>query len=493
MITLNDYAAGDNSGFLGGEAAGQAELLKAMQAGQITGRDTTGLTLTQEPLKVESLEKTLKLLESRAKDIKLFNAFPKMTAYNTVEEFIQLVSYGNQRGGFYAEGELSDVEDSKYVRRSEHIKYIQVTGEVTLQAQMVKSYVDAMAQEVKNKMMWVTRKANSALAKGDADIIPEEFNSIYKQHAAVGSTSDFLYSTFEAYYKSGTVIDLRGKSLKQSHLEDGAVAVDKFYGNVDSVFAPTAVISALSKDYYDVQRIIQNGSGFNGTVGTTPKSIGTTLGDVNLNSDKFMARDPAKTTAIAADSPKAPAAAASVTAALAADALAKFSGAGEVGNVYYAVAAVNRFGESNLTVYGTAVTLVAGSSVDLTIVNGSGANVLNGYTVYRTKVTAAGSPTGLDFFPIFKVSVAQIAAGYNGGAAGTVRDRGYFLPDLEDAFITEISDEVLAIKQLAPLSKLDLATLSMSRRFIVFAFLCLQLSAPKKVVRYINVSRSYVA
>ena len=32
----------------------------------------------------------MKILESRAKDIKLYNSLPKMTAYNTVEEFVQL-------------------------------------------------------------------------------------------------------------------------------------------------------------------------------------------------------------------------------------------------------------------------------------------------------------------------------------------------------------------------------------------------------------------
>lgn len=487
MVTLNDYSSPE-AGFLGGEAAGQAELLKAMQAGQITGRDTTGLSLTQEPLKVESLEKTLKLLESRAKDIKLFNAIPKMTAYNTVEEFIQLVSYGTQRGGFYQEGELSDVEDSKYVRRAEYVKYIQITGEVTLQAQMVRSYVDAMSQEVKNKMMWVTRKANQALVKGDASIIPEEFNSVYKQHASIGATADFLYATFEAYYNSGTVIDMRGKSLRQGDIEDSAVLVDKQFGNVDSLFAPTSVISALSKDYYITQRILQNGTGFDGKIGTVPKSIATTIGDVNLMSDKSMQQDPAKQSGTPADSSKVPAAAATVTVAVAADALSKYKVA-EAGNCYYAVAAINRFGESNLTIYATAVAISAGNTSDITITDGTGPNTISGYTIYRTLITVAGSAAGLDFYPIFRVSQAQKAAGYNGGAAGVVRDRGYFMANMEQAFVTEMSDEVLAIKQLAPLSKLDLATLSMSRRFIVFAFLCLQVSAPKKIVRFINCSK----
>lgn len=488
MITLNDYSPESMGALGGGEFADQGELLKAMQAGQITGRDTTGLSLTQEPLKVESLEKTIKLLESRTQDIKLFNAIPKLTAYNTVEEYLQLSSYGNQAGGFYGEGALSDVQDSTYIRRAEKIKYIQVTGEVTLQAQMVRSYVDAYTQEVKNKAMWVMRKANSALTKADSNIVPEEFNSLYKQHASIGSSSDFLYSTFEAYYNSGTVVDLRGASLKQGDVEDGALRIDANFGNVDTLAAPTSVLSALTKDYYEVQRIMQGGTASKMGTGNI-KSLSTTIGDVNIMTDKFMARNPPKTTSTPADNAKAPVAPASLAGAVAADSLSKYRTA-EAGNVFYAVAAVNSFGESALTAYGTAVAISAGNVTNLTPTAGVG-TAGTGYVVYRTKVTTASTPTGLLFYPIFKVSNSEVAAGFNGGAAGVIRDRGYFLPDCEEAFVSEMSDEVLSIKQLAPMSKLDLAVISMSRRFITFNFLTPILYAQGKLIRYINVGKVY--
>lgn len=486
MVTLDDYAAGD--GFGGTAAEGNLELQKAMQAGQITGRDTTGQILTQEPLKAESLERTLKVLEFRTQDIKLWNAIPKLTAYNTVEEFLQLNSYGTDRGGFYDEGELSDVEDSSYIRRAELVKYMQVTGEVTMQAQMVRSFVDAMRKETENKMMWILRLANRSLTKADSEIIPQEFNSIYKQHASVGSTQDFLYATWDAYYDSAVVIDLRGKSLKQEHVEDGAVRVDANYGNVDTLFAPTTVISALSKDYYKDQRIMMNGSGFDGTIGTTPKAISTTLGDAALMTDKFMKTDPPKTAAIPSTSLKAPAAPSAVSVALTTAATKYVTG--EFGNVYYAVAALNRYGESNLTVYGTAVTLAAGQRPDITITAGVGAIPASGYVIYRTKVTTAGSAAGLTFYPIFKVGVAQVAAGVNGAGAGVVGDKGYFLPDMEQAFLTQMDEEIMSFKQLAPMSKLDLAVSTMSRRFITFLFGTPQLYSPKKLVRYINVSKT---
>lgn len=484
MVGLEDYAAG----FGGTEQEGQLELQKAMSAGQITGRDTTGQSLTQEPLKAESLEKTLKLLEYRTQDIKLFNLVPKLTAYNTVEEFLQLSSYGAQRGGFYDEGELSDVEDSKYVRRSELVKYMQVTGEVTMQAQMVRSYVDAMRKEVENKMMWIMRLANKSMTSADADIIPQEFNGLYKQHAAIGATDDFLYPTFEAYYRSGTVIDLRGKSLKQMDVESGAVKVDENYGSITHLCAPTTVISALAQDYFQTQRIIQDGKGFEGTIGVTPKAISTTLGDAVLTADKFMKQDPSKLATNPATSTKAPAAPTISAVAVVADANSKIQTA-EIGNVFYAVSAINRYGESNLAVHGTAISLAVGYSVDMTFAAGAGANPTNGYIVYRTKVTTAGSATGLEFFPIFKVGSAAKAAGFNGAAAGSVRDCAYFLPDTEQAFLTEMGEDVLSFKQLAPISKLDLAVLSMSRRFITFLFGTPQVYSPKKIIRYINVGK----
>lgn len=488
MITLNDYSL--DAGFMGDQNLGVAELQKAMQAGQITGRDTAGQLLTQEPLKAESLEKTLKLLEYRTQDIKLWNAIPKLSAYNTVEEFVQLVSYGADRGGFYNEGELSDVEDSTYLRKAEKVKYMQVTGEVTMQAQMVRSFVDAMRKETENKMMWILRLANRSLTKGDADIIPQEFNGVYKQHASIGSGSDFLYSDWEAYYASDTVMDLRGSSLKQIHVEKGAVIIDGRYGTANTLFAPTTVLSALSQDYFADQRILQDGkSALNGIIGVVVKSIATTLGDIALMADKFMKLDASKLSTSPQTSAKAPTKPATASLALRVDATAKFSGAAEVGNAYYAVSAINRYGESDLRTVAAAVTLVAGSVVDITMTDGGGANLATGYVVYRSKITTAGSITGVTLYPIFKVSVAQLAAGYNGAAAGKIADRGYFLPDMEQAFLCEMDEDVMCFKQLAPLSKLDLAVLSMSRRFITFMFGTPQLFTPGKIVRFINISK----
>lgn len=489
MIGLGNYA----DGFAGDELIGQNELMKAMQAGQITGRDTTGLSLTQEPLKVESLETALKVLEFRTQDIKLLNALPKLTAYNTVEEYIQLASYGAERGGFYDEGELSDVADSVYIRRAEHVKYLQVTGEVTLQAQMVRSYVDAMRQETEAKMMWILRLKDRALTTGDSDVIQQEFNSIYKQHQSVGTQQGLLYADNFSYYNSGTVLDLRGQSIKQEDIEEAAVRVDLAYGTANAFFGPTTMVSVLSQDFYNRQRFIFGpgaGQAINGNLGTTPTSISTTLGSISLNSDKFMKSEPAKNAASGATSPYAPQQPAVASATLVTDDSQSLYQSGDAGNVFYAVSAINKKGESALTIVPTAIALVEGSSVDLAVTPTAGANPTQGFVVYRTKVTTASAPNDLLFYPIFKVSAAQTAAGYDGGAANTIRDRGMILPDTDQGFVAQMDEEVMAYKQLAPLSKLDLAILGPSRRFIVFSFGTPVVFQPKKIVRIINSGRS---
>jgi len=488
-ISLSDYQGFD--GF-SDESAAQ-DLIKAMSAGQITGRDTTDQLLTQEPLKAESLEKTLKLLEFRMKDIQLWNAMPKLAAYNTVEEFIQLESYGVNRGGFYNEGELSDVEDSKYRRKAELVKYIQVTGEVTYQAQLVKSYVDAMRKEVENKTMWAIRKVDQSLVHGDSDIVPQEFNSIYKQHASIGAGAGDLYATLSAWQDSDTVIDLRGASLTQNELEDAAINVDANYGNVDSLFAPPSVISGLSKDYFARQRIMMGASGYRGTAGSNPKAIDTSFGEIALKQDKFMKKFPKRVSTDAATSLKAPNAPTFSVQAPVVDGTTRFKAGeahtGALGTVYYAVSAINRYGESalNFVDASTKVTTVAGSGVDLTVGDGGGAVPATGYVVYRSYVTTATANAAVEMYPIFKVSEAERVAGYDGGAAGIIRDQNRWLPDSEDAFVSELSDDVMSFKQLAPISKLDLAIVGMSRRFITFLFGTPILYTPKKMVRYINV------
>ncbi len=164
-----------------------------------------------------------------------------------------------------------------------------------------------------------------------------------------------------------------------------------------------------------------------------------------------------------------------------------------MGSVFFAVAALNQYGESVLVCLGgntNKVTLTAGLSVDLTWTASVGsAYPETAYVVYRSKISAASNAatSAIPFYPLFKVSAAQLAAGYDGAAALSVRDRGRFLPACEDGFATEMAEDVVSFKQLAPISKLDLAVLAPANRFITFLWGTPILYTQKKLCKIINI------
>src|ERR1035437_1873338 len=174
------------------------DLSKALEAQEVTGRDTTNLTSTSgAPLKVESLDKTLKLITFKESEVILWKKIPKLPAYNTVEEFNQLSSYGTERGGFITEGELPAEEDSTYVRRAQLVKFLGVTKSVTHPMTLVNTMIgDVIDREVKNGTLWILRKLDRGLTQANSALIPQEFNGLYAQHYSdeFSSFIDYLNS-----------------------------------------------------------------------------------------------------------------------------------------------------------------------------------------------------------------------------------------------------------------------------------------------------------
>ena len=112
------------------------------------------------------------------------------------------------------------------------------------------------------------------------------------------------------------------------------------------------------------------------------------------------------------------------------DASSKFAST-DVGSYYYAVSAVGQTGVSKLAlINATPVTMpAAGYAVDLKFSSGSGTYAESGYIIWRSEKNAAAS-TGL-FYPLFTVTTADLATGYDGGTA-VIRDRNRFLPGCEE-------------------------------------------------------------
>lgn len=490
-INLADYGyAAQQDGFHSGMhgSEGLDQLNKALEAQDITGRSTADLTTASgAPLKVESLEKTLKHITFRESDIRLWKDLPKKAAYNTVEEYNQQTSYGANRGGWNREGELPEEEDSIFVRRAQLVKYLGVTKSVTHQMTLVNTMIGSvMERTIKDGTLWILRTLNQGLYFGNEKMVPEQFNGFLAQQMQ----SD-AWASYAEYMNSEQVVDLRGSALTEEAIEQAANSIVENYGLGTQIYGPPAVLSNFVKNFYGNKFIVPNTPSLsNGVMGQRVQAFDSQFGQIGLNHDVFFKKQPSKTSASAATSQKAPNKPVwDVTTPVAVQNSISGSkwASTDAGNVYYGVVAINRFGESDMAIYSTApAAAVANGAIDLKFADGGGVNRATCYRIYRTKV--GGSATG-EFFPLFEVSLDDLTRGYDGGGAGIIRDMNRFLPDTDQSMLSQFDNEVVEFAQLAPLMKMDLAVLSPAFRFMVLLYGTPFLYAPKKLVRFINIGK----
>ena len=499
---LYNYAGLESGVFPGLDSPDKIyELAKAMSAGETTGQGLIGTLTSGAALKTESLDPMLKILTSQDKHIVLHKILPKQNAYNTVEEFNQLVDYGLNIGIFNKEGETPQFTDSIYRRESVLIKYTGVSGEVTHPFTLVRlgsGVGDALAQEVKNKTQFLLRGLNKAYPVSDSRLVEDEFDGIFKQHY-VGVTGAALPSAtnLNTYFADSSVVDARGYILNDKMVEDAAHAVvNDNFGMVSNIIGPPIVFSNYVSQFHESKRIVVglNGAVEGATMGQSVNDIMTQFGKINVISDIFFDYKTSKKYNEAATSAKAPAAPVAVGDATAVhtDTSTRFTDG--AGSFWYGVTAKNRYGESALTLLDTAVQVVAATeAVDLSFSHTDGAYAAECLVIYRTEKSATAY-TSAKFYPIITITKAELAAGYDGAAAiNLVRDRNRIIPNTHSAIVLDNSLDVWALKQLAPIMRMDLARTSPSFRFMILAYLTMVLFAPKKIARIVNIGAAIPA
>jgi len=471
-------------------------LIKATTAGSTTGRTLDSTITSGASLKVESLEPTLKILTNRDKHIKFYKMLPKQKAYNTVEEYNQLVDYGGTSGIFNSEGELPQFTDSQYRRKSVLIKYTGIAGEVTHPAMLVKTgsgVSDLFAQEVQNKTMYLMRALNTQLSTANSDNVANEFDGYFKQHfdGIVGAGG-----TLANYKNSSAVIDARGASLTDANIEDAAHAiVNDGFGTATGIISAPVVFNDYVKQFHESKRVnvgLPGDATTGATMGQKVNQTATQFGMIDLVDDIFFDRRLPKAYNAAAENAQSPAVIivdGGAPLAVETDTSNEFATAG-AGDYFYAVASKNRYGESAMTIMSTTTLSVSASqSVDIKFTITDNAYAAESFVIYRTEKDTLNYLTA-DFYPIFTVNLAERTAGYDGGIAGLVRDRNRELPNTKRAFVFDNSTEMWGLKQLAPIMRMDLAVTSPSRRFMILSYLTPVLYAPKKLAIVKNIGRA---
>jgi hypothetical protein len=468
MVSWQDYQGVE--GFGATTQQDVDDLNKALAAGQERDPPTSIVAGDGFALRVESLERTLKNTTYKMEHIRFWKSIPKLAAYNTVEEFNQIQSYGeNPDAGWIDEGDLPEEDDSTYERKFSIVKYLGTTRRVTHVMSMVRpAHGNVIAQETINGTMHLLRILERAMFYGRSDLSALQFDGFEK----------LMLDNCPA----DNIIDLRGKPLSEDVLTDGALTIQDApnYGTPTHLYLNPKTKADLVKTFFPKERYDLFQKTSDGLIGLDIKGFTSPAGDVRFEPDVFITDGGAPTAAVG-DAAKRPSAfTVSTSPTTPVEVTAQFE-ADDAGDYFYQIQAVNRFGRSapQVLVAGpTAVTVAAGDKVTFGLT--PGAIVPDYWEIYRTKVDGASGTERL----ILRLPHTTAAA------EETIDDLNASLPGTTSAFLFQQNLENMSFKQLAPMVKIPLATIDSSIRWMQLIYGVPVLYTPGKNVLYINVGRA---
>lgn len=424
------------------------------------------------PLRVESLEGTLKNVTSRMEHIRLWKQLPKLPAYNTVEEHNEISSYGSGTEGFVAEGALPSEDDSTYARKTAIVKFMGTTRKVSHVMTMVKpAHGNVIAQETVAGTMHLLRMLERALFEADSALSTLQFDGFKKLISSLAP--------------SANIIDLRGRPLDEDVLIDSALIVSDApnFGVPTHLHCNPKAKADLAKSFFPKGRYDVFGKPDDGMVGLDMKGFTSPAGDVKFEPNAFItdggappaAAGPAINSALVPGTPTI-----STGATTPPDAASLF-GAADAGSYEYFIVAHNDSGNSApVNVGGGAIAVAAGDRVSFGVTP-AGGNATKWYQLYRTVKGVTGAANSR--------LIARIPNTAGVGAL-TVIDQNAKLPFTTEAYLWQQNLECMSWKQLAPFLKIPLATIDASLRWMQLVYGVPVLYAPGKSVLFKNVGRS---
>ena len=466
QVSWNDYEGVDGFG-----AASQTDvdgLNKALAAGQ-TQNPPAAAAGDGFSLRVESLENTLKNVTYKMDHVRFWKAIPKLPAYNTVEEHNEIQSYGaNSDTGFVDEGDLPESDDSTYERKFAVVKYMGTTRTVTHVMSLVEpAHGNVIAQETINGTMHLLRMLERALFYGDSSLSSLQFDGFEKLITDNSPTTN--------------VIDLRGQPLSEDVLNQAALTIFDApnYGIPTHLHVNPKVKADLAATFFPKERLDAFASK-NGMIGNDVKGFTSGAGDVQFEPNVFISDGGAPGAAAVGDSTKRPGTPTISSAATSpANAASQFAAA-DVGSYRYDVVAVNRYGRSAPVAWdASAIAVAAGDDCRVGVTPG-GATSVGWWEIFRSEVGGADGTERL----------IQRVANAAGAGESTLIDLNADLPYCSSGFMFQQNLECLAFKQLAPMVKMPLATISPAIRWMQLIYGTPVLYTPGKVCLLKNIGRA---
>jgi hypothetical protein len=457
-----DMGAGATFGV--GTAQDVEELNKALTTGAYTRGGNVGGSSAGDgsALRVESLESTLKVTTYSERHIVFWKDIPKLPAFNTVEEFNQLNSYGNQGGFFVPEGTTPEASDSRYDRKVVQVKYLGSLRQVTHVMTLVRpAHGDVIALETLNGTRELLRTLEESLFWGNSACNTYEWDGMYKQ----------LTDGFAAEDGVENVVDMRGAALDEKTLGEAARIVVDNYGFPTAMYMGFQTMQDVNTLLLNKQRLMLPNTV--SPAGAAVNAFQTVGGMYDFKPSVFLKPGRDLPSASKGDAAKIPAlAGVTITNSVAAsDPLSKMSAATHV----YSYTLENRFGETT-GAGALSVTYTAGQSSTITV--GAIPGTATAVNLFRK----SGSSAVAKFIKRIPVSA---------GSAAYI-DRDLNIPGTSMAFLLQVDLDVMSFKQLAPFTKIPLATIDPSIRWMQLLYGTPAVYAPKKCVVVKNIGSGLI-
>ncbi len=458
FVGLGDYPADSP---VVNQMSGQefATLQKALVTGQgIVAEGATG----GQAFRVQSLEQTLKVAtEASEKELPLWSKFSKLPANSTTIEYTRQDDWGDSGdGGNFFDGEIADLseQEATYTRLAAMVKYLVVKKEVSFASTLVNSIVSPMAQKAHEGTLQILRAAEFGFFYGNSTYNPLAFDGFIKQIDAVASGDN-----------ADIVIDWKGNPPSEDMLEQAGRVVADHFGYLDYMVMGTRAKSDLTRAMFPNQRINMPPNA-EGRVGSPLHIYEGSNSTMEVKGSRYVRNFRPRATGMTG----APGAISAVTAATDAESTSEL----EAKTYYYWVSACYRGFESAPVAVG-AVTPAVGEKITLSIANGAwdgSAPAATYARIYRsTDINSTANATLI-------AQVARVA-----DDTTTWEDLNQSRDNCTDAVGLTFTPEVLALRQLAPLMKMDLAQVTTSLPFLLLLYCVPILFVPTKCVRIKNI------
>jgi len=444
---------------------------KAFSAGEGTGSDMTDLdTLTGgRAITIENIDTDLKNTAESRNNLVWYNLLRKKPIHAVLDQWMVLSDHGTnaaQRhsfGKFRTEGAFPNASDVTLERKVDSTKFIRDMRDLTHVAETVRTMAEK--HQIINNAAAITILEAMELATvfGNSDLMPTQYDGLYKQ----------ILDAYNAGY-TDAIVDCRatgstsysqGDQISEEKLDIGAERILNNYGVATDMVMPTKIKSDLNKILPVSRRVNlpaaqaagaqnmllgQPAAGFYSDFAYQWGNGGDPHFKFRSSIDTFFpSGESAGMLAPSADFPSAtdaPAEPTGVTAAVASDAASKF-GAGDAGDYWYKVSAVDADGISVSTAVASAISVAAGQKVTLTATCND--STITGLSVYRSAMNAA---TNADCRWIADVAIN------NPVSTTDVIDLNLILPGTSVAILISNAEETDAMdyRQLMPFLRMEL-------------------------------------